>query len=422
MRTATGVFSAVSIILAVLLIATGLSYYSLKDRYQILESSYNELQVEYVKLNSRYLELNSSYAELSENYSMIKQYYAALSEEHVKLKESYQRMTANYTSLKEKYDSLRKSYQLLEDDYRLLKESYQRLVEDYTSLKEDYEQLVAEYESVTAGYEHLEANLSGMRRYLEFIKERILLPPDFFPTILKQSMSFRVLTLTRGKLGLSKDMSPEFKAREIMEWIMKNTQYLQDDYHQYLVDSRLATRNDFASAPNETLSRRGGDCEDLAILAYAMLKSVLGEDESVYLIVVTNGDIAHAAVLYKAQDKFILIDPAMNYVTDAQIVLATNMFKDGSKYAVWMSPMALSPEVKQFLLENDFAKISYYDPRNPPKLSSAIYRFSNLDLTASLWLDYVDPVVPGAYVALIADDSMVKTFNSTREFLDWMGS
>ena len=419
---ATGVLSAISITLAILLIVTGLSYYSLKDRYRILESSYNELRAEYVKLNSSYLELNSSYTELSENYNLIKQQYAALSEEHAKLKESYQLITANYTSLKEKYDSLRKNYQLLEDDYRLLKESYQRLAENYTSLKEDYEQLMAEYENVTAGYEHLEANLSGIKRNLELIRERILLPPDFFPTILKQSMSFSVLTLTREKLGLSKDMNPEFKARKIMEWIIRNTQYLQDDYHQYIVGSRLATRNDFASAPNETLSRRGGDCEDLAILAYAMLKSMLGEDEAVYLIAVTNGDMAHAAVLYKSRDKFIVIDPAMNYVTDARIVFVTNMFKDSSKYTVWMSPMALSPEVKQFLLENDFAKISYYDPRNPPKLSFAVYRFSNLELTVNLWLDYVDPVIPGAYVALIADDSIAKTFNSTQEFLDWMGS
>ena len=415
MRAAMGVLSAISIILAILLIVTGFGYYSLKDRHHVLESHYNRLRAEYLKLNSRYLELNLSYIELSENYSLLKQRYAALSEEHSKLRESYQLITANYTSLKKEYESLRKSYQLLEDDYRSLKENYD-------SLREDYERLMAAYENVTAGYEHLEANYSEISKNLEFVRERILLPPDFFPGMLKQSVSFEVIMITKRELGLSKDMSPEFKARKIMEWIMKNTQYLRDDYHQYIVDSKLATRNDFASAPNETLSRRGGDCEDLAVLAYAMLKSVLGRDEAVYLIVITNNEMAHAAVLYKARDKFIIIDPAMNYVTDARIVLVTNMFKGSSKYAVWMSPMALSPEVKQFLLDNGFAKVSYYDPRNPPRLSSAIYRFSNLDLTVNLWLDYADPVIPGAYVYFIADDSMVNTFNSTQEFFDWMKS
>ncbi len=415
MRSATLVLSALSIVLALLLVMTGLSYFTLKSDYAELEN-YN------LKLKDRFLEIKSQYAELNSSFSLLTANYSNLKKDFTSLRERYTALNQSYHSLLENYTFVKSDYNRLQSDYQSLKREYDLLVKEREALEKDYEELRSRYENLTTGYESLETGYSDIKRNLDLISERILLPEDFFPEILNQSLQPEVSQIVVNELGLRSDMDPEFKAKEIMEWVVMNVQYLADDYHQFLNDSKLDVFRNFASLPNETLARGGGDCEDLAILTYAMLRFVLGGSERVYLIGIAAGERGHIAVLYKAENGFMIIDPATNYMTNGVVVFSLTVYKGDVPYSVWLTPMGMPPSHKQFLSKNELAEIMYLDPKNFPARASSYYEFWEPRPCVDAWLDYVSSTLPGASVRLVANESYVRSFISTQDFLEWVTS
>ncbi|MCD6536881.1 MAG: hypothetical protein J7K49_07645, partial [Thaumarchaeota archaeon] len=327
MRASSIGLSVFSAVLVVLLVMTNMSYSALKSDYSALEAEKAGLEKEYLEIKTRYSDLNSSYSVLILNYSSLEKELESLKARYLELNDSYARLLENYTFLKMDYSKLQSDYQLLRGEYEGLVEKHEDLKKDYADLKKKYENLAQGYQSVESGY-------SEIKKELEAISSRVLLPNEFFPMILKQSLQADVERVVRGELGLRSDTPPELKARKIFEWITKNLQYLDDDYHQFIEDHELDMLRNFVSLPNETLARGGGDCEDLAVLAYAMLRSVLGESENVYLIVIFSGERGHVAVLYEYGGKFMIVDPAGNYVTDAVAALQFSIRKGSSYYTI----------------------------------------------------------------------------------------
>jgi len=146
--------------------------------------------------------------------------------------------------------------------------------------------------------------------------------------ILRAPLGKEVLEIV-SELGLRKDMDPSEKARRMMEWFAVNMEYVPDAYIIAVKNQSVTKIPEHFQTPNETLKRGGGDCEDLAILLYSLLKPVLGEGEELYIITWINGYFGHVAVLYGSDGRYMILDPAMSYATNSTIMM-TIYFKNAT--------------------------------------------------------------------------------------------
>jgi hypothetical protein len=106
---------------------------------------------------------------------------------------------------------------------------------------------------------------------------------------------------------------------EMPIWYVSETIKLNDRIYIYSV--KYYNRWDYIQTPELTLKIRQGDCDDQAVLAYAMIKyymrSVYGTDYALYMAYVAfSGGGAHMAVVMPVQGGNIcIIDPAGHYLT-----------------------------------------------------------------------------------------------------------
>jgi len=398
------------IILACLLGFTLLEYYVttrnlLKD-YRVLKESYIALENAHEALKSSYGSLKKSYDSLSANYT------------HLRL--DYQLLKTSYNELAAKHEKLQLKYSELEKNYSILESKYQSITREYESLNEEYQRLQSSYRDLKTAREALGGELSALKQKLSEISNRILIPADAVPSMLKQSSTRIVTEIVYDQLKLSKDMQPGVKAKRIFEWIAVNTRYMSDDFHMAMLDSEMTPYMDFISLPNETLSRGGGDCEDLATLAYTMLKAVLGADEEVYIIEYKGGRFSHWAVLYRVGQRFMIVDPAGSYVSDAALMMEFHMEKDHDAYKVWLPPMSINVKEKNWLLEEGFGRLKYFSTFSWKEAEG--YRLLDLQDAVNLWISYWKPYAGAIHVSLIANDTFYREFSSTQELLDWMAT
>ena len=351
---------------------------------------YNILNSEYMSLYNRYHDLKSKYEGLREDYQKAVSKLKIISEENAGLRE-------NYTRLIESYEKLRLQYDDVESRYEDLKEKYSNLVSKYSEIN---------------------VSLPKIKKRLEEISDRILTPSDRIPDMLKQASPAMVKDIVYRELELRAETPPEIKAKKVLEWIMLNLHYSDDDFHQYLIDNRLESYQDFLSLPNETLVRGGGDCEDLAVLVYTMLKAVLKKGEQIYIVQITGRGLRHVGVIYELEDKFMILDPAGGYVTDAKISLEMSVKRGLKAYKIWLNPLAIRREGKKFLMESGFAKLIYM--KSPSVEEGEAYEFLEADDAVTLWLNYWREEMIHPSISMVANDMFVKTFTSTQEFLDWM--
>jgi len=334
---------------------------------------------------------------------------------YMDLSEDYSRLLEDHLSLRSEHESLRAEYDSIEKELEELKAAYSELERAYSSLKEDYEELASSYQGLSEDLERSREELSRLSSLIDRISMRILLPTNLLPSMLSQSIEFGEKLMK--DIGIKKGMPPSEKARRALEWIALNMQYLEDDYHLYLDDHALIAWENFLSLPNETLSRRGGDCEDLSILLYAILEASR-DDEEVYVIGIRNVDSQHWAILYVTDLGYMIIDPAASYVTDARMGLSFMMKRDEKVFRVWLSPIQLHGDLKKELIEAGFAELHYYEVEGLAEEEA--YRFLDLEKAIRSWIRYSWEALPGAYVCLIADETLALEFNSTEEFLEWM--
>lgn len=387
--------STIACILAVLLIFSCLQYQVLSSDYMNLYNSYHHLKGEYDQLKANYMDLYGRYGSLKDRYEGLQEDYRkalsrlkVVSEENSKLKENYSRLTDSYEKLKLQLDEI----------------------------KRRYEELEKKYGDLMSKCSEMEVSLPRIKGGLKEISDRILTPSDRIPDMLRQASPAMVEDVVYGELGLRAETPPEAKAKKVLEWIMLNLEYLDDDFHQYLTDHELRSHQDFLSLPNETLARGGGDCEDLATLTYTMLKAVLGEDEQIYIVYICDGT-CHVATIYKHGDKIMVLDPAGAYVTDARMLLEMSMNRGLNKYMVWLNPLAIRREGKEFLMEKGFAELVYM---KAPGIVGKAYKFMKAEDAVALWLNNWREEMVNPSIRMVANDTFVKVFTSTQEFLDWM--
>jgi len=343
--------------------------------------------------------------------------YQVLSSEYMNLYDSYRDLKGKYDGLQEDYRKAVSRLKAISEENSELRENYSKLVESYEKLRLQYEELEEKYGDLMSRYSEVKVSLPRIKEGLEEISDRILTPSDKIPDMLKQASPEMVKDIVYGELGLRPETPPETKAKKVLEWLMLNLEYLDDDFHQYLADGVLESYQDFLSLPNETLARGGGDCEDLATLTYTMLKTVLRKGEQIYIVQIGGSGVWHVGVIYRVGDKIMILDPAGSYVTDAKILLEMLVKKELKEYKIWLSPLAIRQEGRERLMENGLANLVYM---KSPGVEGEAYRFLGVDDAVALWLNHWRGEMVNPSIRMVANDTFVKVFTSTQEFLVWM--
>jgi len=328
---------------------------------------------------------------------VLKQQVIPVREQYQSLKSDYERLEAEYLSLIERYSDLEKSRRRLEEKYRELEKEYASLLEEKAILQ----RILERYQEAYVMHQLL-------RESPKVIGSRIR-GGEEAQRILRSSPGKEVLEVV-SELGLRKDMDPAEKARRVMEWFAVNMEYVPDAYIIAVKNQSVTRIPEHFQTPNETLKRGGGDCEDLAILLYSLLKPVLGEGEELYLIGWATENSGHVAVLYEYNDRYMILDPSSGYSTNAFVAFSI-YFKNAT---ITITPAALGPDLKKGLLKAGLAEIVYSPKEEEP------YRFLDLNTTVSLWLKHGEGDGETVYVDEIINERINMEFNSTEEFLAWM--
>ncbi len=133
--------------------------------------------------------------------------------------------------------------------------------------------------------------------------------------------------------------------------------------------------------PNETLQDLGGDCEDLSLLIYTIL--VRSGYNNTYLVEWLSDDVGHVAVLTRIMGRWYLIDVAGNWFNGLKLYVYTKILKEGTTYDLKLPPLSLHPDVKEWLVRNNYAIIDVSLPPGQRELDGV-----DLKMLLQEWVAY----------------------------------
>ena len=162
---------------------------------------------------------------------------------------------------------------------------------------------------------------------------------ESFPRVLcsdeVQEASSTVSSITRAS-------ETWYSYEKIYEYIVENVEYVNDidlpyihtyqytslDEHDVITSFTTATRSDYIQTPQLTLDIEQGDCDDQAILAYAMIQYyrtyIYGTEYLLYIAYIDFSRGAHVAVLLPVTNgQLCIVDPAGHYLTSSHSSIAS---------------------------------------------------------------------------------------------------
>jgi hypothetical protein len=252
-----------------------------------------------------------------------------LQQDYSTLSLQYADLQKNYTALSSEYAGLQESYYKLESQYSSLERSYSSLSGEYQSLMSRYTNLSSEYNSLISGY----TQLNGTVAYMIHTMNAYSLVKQAVPRVLN-SDAVGATAPAVSSAGVSKS-DYWGSIQKIYEYVTSNIKYANDiemplwyvsstttlNGQDYICKAEYFEYQNYVQTPELTLNIRQGDCDDQAVLAYAMIKQymrgVYGTDYAFYLAyVLFSGGGAHMAVVMPVQGGNIcIVDPAGRYLT-----------------------------------------------------------------------------------------------------------
>jgi hypothetical protein len=236
--------------------------------------------------------------------------------------------------------------------------TYDSLQGDYTSLQDQHDAFVSNYDALR--------DLVNQRSQHNDVSEFIT-PND-------PSVNQKVIQITGGWSDQSDWIEFWDDVKAMYDWVVSNIDYRSDGFYPVLPSNPsygVYYRTEMWQFPNETLSEKRGDCEDMSILLASLILNYHGEEYWVECIEIESSSSGHLAVQLPVEgDKITILDPAGNYYT--------------SDY---------------------FGNIDNID------ISTEIYD----------WLDYWKPTMGNdVHVERVFSNNLDKSFSSTNAYTTWM--
>ncbi|RLI87834.1 MAG: hypothetical protein DRP01_00445 [Archaeoglobales archaeon] len=339
--------------------------------------------------------------------AVIGAYAGLLIVEYDKLLAEYRALEDEYERLSSEYTLLRSNYTVLKGNYTLLNTEYMKLKSNYAELKSKFTRLTERFLSLRERYDELESKYSRIERIIE-VRVYGHADEESLRTIFSGIDSSDVEYIIED-LGIDRQMPDREKVKRVVDWIMTNTMYVSDPYIPVMIEDELLWEDNYIILPNETLELGGGDCEDLALVAYALFQGIFGEDR-IWIIAWRSESVSHWGVLLKGQNGWCIVDPAGEYVTGIKELSLTLRVRNirGKEYIIRISPMDIEPGLKSWLISRGFARLEY----------RGHIEFGDLEGVVNAWLKYWNE----EWIYMIANSEEIVFFDSTEEFLDFMRS
>jgi hypothetical protein len=268
-----------------------------------------QLHYDYNILSSQYAGLQKSYNALSLDYARLRNDYNVLSSRFSDLQASYERLSGQYSSLERSYNALSNEYSSLKTKYMNLESKYSQLASECIQLNDTITYMIHTMNSYGLAKEAMPRVLSSyaVSATSSAVYDAGVSKSDFWGSIQKIYEYIRP-----PNVDYAQDI-------EVPIWYVGETIRLDD--RTYIYSVQYYNRWDYIQTPELTLKIKKGDCDDQAVLAYAMIKyymrSVYGTDYALYMAYVAfSGGGAHMAVVMPVQGGNIcIIDPAGHYLT-----------------------------------------------------------------------------------------------------------
>jgi hypothetical protein len=245
-------------------------------------------------------------------------------------------------SLESRIASNATGYQRLEYNYTVLRSLYSSLTEKYRVLTAEYSRLNKSYAEAARELRDARLSLSRALRILSQLtvtldkaSEKTIeatMIPQAFRRVLNYLEVYRVRSTVESIIR-DKDnfwMSIE----DIYYYITEHIVYVKDTDHLIILvnhtnidGSRVAYKVDYywirnyVQTPYETLTMGQGDCDDQAVLAYAMIKYYMVNmrlhDQPLYFakFIMADGSAHTTVILPIGNGNITIIDPAGHYLT-----------------------------------------------------------------------------------------------------------
>ncbi len=233
----------------------------------------------------------------------------------------YQALYYNYTTLRAKYESLL-------SDYNEIKEKYDELNENYNVLEASSEAMKQKYMRLRSYTIHLTSQLTKLQN------ETMI--ASLIPYAFKRVLNYYEIYLIRDYVykAVKHPDSMWLSIQDIYNYVATNIKYTHDTKHivvfvnYTVIDGKLVASNleymfvtNYIQTPRETILYGHGDCDDQAVLIYAMIKyylvSIYMHDTTLYIAKIDMNDgYSHLAVfLPTGNGNLTIIDPAGKYLT-----------------------------------------------------------------------------------------------------------
>jgi hypothetical protein len=251
---------------------------------------------------------------------------SAIQANYTLLLSMYNQLLVNYSKSKADYTALGLNYSALSSDYMLLNSSYSQLGDEYQQLNQSDTLMMQNYRDLSSDVTQLQELLYSYS-FSNVSKA--------FSRVLNEGAVNETASTVLSVTGYSHDLWSSIE--KIYDYITSNIAYVHDidmpyistdsyiDFQgfRYLTGFLVDTVENYYQTPGFTLEIKQGDCDDQAILAYAMIKYymkyIYGTEYDLYTTYIAfSGGSAHLAVILPVQGgELCIIDPAGNYLTSS---------------------------------------------------------------------------------------------------------
>ena len=255
---------------------------------------------EYSRLSAEYRSLADRYRDLSNNYDTLLFNYNYLTERYNELEGNFDELYKNYTSLYAEHLDLQLKYYGLRFDYESLKDKSAKTSSSLLSLLNELELLAC----IPEAFKRV-LNWSAVEAIGKYVNESGVNPWDYWGSLQ------RIYDYIRAKVRYAYDVeipvpSPPLPPNADEELLLGGWSYTM--YRNYV------------QTPEFTIKYGQGDCDDQAVLAYAMIKyymiKVHGREYALYIAEIVFGNVSHLAVFLPVRGgELTIVDPAGSYLT-----------------------------------------------------------------------------------------------------------
>ena len=264
----------------------------------------------------------------------------------LELQNEVERLKSENEMLRKDYESqinqLKMMYEArinqLQDEVNRLNTLNNMLRENLTYYMDALSKLSSEY-SVT---QHELVNLQNKLKSAVF-------PAELFTMSQEEINNFLIKSIN-SVINISKELpkpSLEGFLMNVFEYVMNSTYY---QYDSIAIRSENTIKSNYWKLANETLVDLGGDCEDLAVLVYSIIKPYIN---NTYLLEWYNDVTGHVAVITYVNGSWYIIDPAGDWLNGYTLLIRLTL-KDrlGREQVWWLSPTHIHPDIKKLGIQN----------------------------------------------------------------------